>query len=169
MCSSDLTTLQQFISGDNLARRSSGRDSWRGTETAEILHEIAEKVHRRSLIILFTDMFDDSGDPDEIFKALQHLRHNKHEVLIFHVYDGDTESAFQFEDRPHEFIDLETGERVKLNPSEIREGLVRNLTAFHQSIEMKCHQLKTDLVRADITKGFEQILQAYLIKRARMR
>jgi len=160
-------TLQQFTEGN--AFSGAGQATSHGTQTAEILHEIAEKTHRRSLIILFTDMFDASGDPAEIFKALQHLRHNKHEVLIFHVHDGDTEAAFRFEDRPHEFIDLETGARVRLNPAEIREGYERKLTAFHQSISMKCHQLKIDLVRADITKGFEEILQAYLIKRARMR
>lgn len=155
------TTLEQLLlAGKRGATR---------TNTAEILHEIAEKTHRRSLIILFTDMFDAGGDMDEIFKALQHLRHNRHEVLIFHVFDGATEEGFQFEDRPHEFIDLETGERLKLNPMEIRDGFQVRMEGFHRAISLNCHQLKIDLVRADIRQGFQAVLQAYLIKRSRMR
>ena len=155
------TTLEQYLV--------SGKNGQKGTKTAEILHEIAEKTHRRSLIILFTDMFDNGSDPEELFKALQHLRHNKHEILIFHVHDGATEGSFAFEDRPHEFIDLETGERLRLNPREIRDAYLRKIDAFHQAITAKCNQFRIDLVKADIRQGFETILQAYLIKRGRMR
>ncbi|MFM7194828.1 MAG: DUF58 domain-containing protein [Bacteroidota bacterium] len=155
------TTLEQYLLV--------GKNGQKKTNTAEILHEIAEKTHRRSLIILFTDMFESGANLDEIFKALQHLRHNRHEVLIFHVYDGATEVGFQFDDRPHEFIDLETGERLRLNPMEIRSGFQERMEEFHKKISLNCHQLKVDLVRADIRLGFQAVLQAYLIKRSRMR
>ena len=102
-----------------------------GTRLADVLHEIAEKTHRRSLIILFSDMFDSNEDPGELFKALQHMKHNKHEVLLFHVSDHDTELAFNFAERPYEFIDLESGERLKLNPSDIKEKVKTDLAAFH--------------------------------------
>jgi uncharacterized protein (DUF58 family) len=139
------------------------------TEVAKVLHEVAEKTHRRSLVVLFSDMFDGPGNQAELFKALQHLKHNKHEVLLFHVSDHDTELAFQFMERPYEFIDLESGERLKLNPAEIRDKYMAQSALFHQELKMKCNQLKIDLVEADSKTDFYQVLQAYLIKRARMK
>ena len=146
-----------------------GSQEQRKTKVAEVLHEIAEKTHRRSLIILFSDMFDSNEDPNELFKALQHLKHNKHEVLLFHVSDHETELAFNFQERPYEFIDLESGERLKLNPSEIKENVKRDLTAFHTELKMKCNQLKVDFIEANATTNYFEVLQAYLIKRSRMK
>ncbi|MGB5978582.1 MAG: DUF58 domain-containing protein, partial [Cyclobacteriaceae bacterium] len=84
------------------------------TNLAGVLHEIAEKVHKRSLVVLFSDMFDHSDNDQEILNALRHLKHRKHEVLLFHVTDKKTERDFEFDDRPYEFIDMETGEKVRL-------------------------------------------------------
>ena len=66
------------------------------------------------MIILFTDMFQNQ-DEDKIFKALQHLKHNKHKIVVFHVFDKDKEFSFQFSDAPKKFIDVETGESVQLS------------------------------------------------------
>ncbi len=140
-----------------------------GTRLADVLHEIAEKTHRRSLIILFSDMFDSNEDSGELFKALQHMKHNKHEVLLFHVSDHDTELAFNFAERPYEFIDLESGERLKLNPSDIKEKVKTDLAAFHAELKMKCNQLKVDFIEANSTTNYFEILQAALIKRSRMK
>jgi uncharacterized protein (DUF58 family) len=139
------------------------------TNVPQVLHEIAEKTHKRSLVILFSDMFDGSDDTGELFKALQHLKHNKHEVLLFHVSDHPTELAFEFDDRPYEFIDLETSERLRLHPGEIREKFIQQLTHFHKELELKCHQLKIDFISANSQTPFQQVLQSYLIKRAKMR
>jgi hypothetical protein len=136
---------------------------------ASVLHEVAEKIHRRSLVMIFSDMFDSNENTDELFKSLQHLKHNRHEVIVFHVMDKQTEMEFDFEDKPMEFIDLETKERVKLNPQDIRDRYKSELAAFHQSIKMRCNQYKIDYIEADIKQGYDQILQTYLIKRARMR
>ena len=155
------TTLERRL-GTPPANRAS-------TEVAKVLHEVAEKTHRRSLVVLFSDMFDGPGNQAELFKAMQHLKHNKHEVLLFHVSDHDTELAFQFMERPYEFIDLESGERLKLNPAEIRDKYIAQSALFHQELKMKCNQLKIDLVEADSKTDFYQVLQAYLIKRARMK
>ena len=54
-------------------------------------HQIAEKIHRRSLIFFFTDMFQTSTDETKLFEALRHLKHNKHEVVLFHVFDKEKE------------------------------------------------------------------------------
>lgn len=141
----------------------------KATNVSNVLHEIAEKTHKRSLIIIFSDMFDSAEDPNEIFKALQHLKHNKHEVLLFHVTDHDTELAFNFDERPYEFIDLESREKVKLNPAEIRERFTTQLNVFHKELKLKCNQLKIDFISANAQSNFFEVLQAYLIKRSKMR
>jgi len=153
--------LEAKIEKPNLALRS--------TRVANVLHEVAEKTHRRSLVIIFSDMFDSGEDPSELFKALQHLKHNKHEVLLFHVSDHETELDFKFLERPYEFIDLESGEKLKINPSEIREKYLKQSALFHHELKMKCNQLKIDLVEANSKTDYYHVLQAYLIKRAKMR
>lgn len=139
------------------------------TQVAQVLHEVAEKIHKRSLVMIFSDMFDSNEDTDELFKSLQHLKHNKHEVIVFHVMDRLTEMVFDFEDKPIEFIDLETHDKIKLNPQDVRDRYRSELTHFHNSIKMRCNQYKIDYIEADIRQGYDQILQTYLIKRARMR
>jgi hypothetical protein len=114
-------------------------------------------------------MFDSNENIDELFKSLQHLKHNKHEVIVFHVMDKSTEMAFDFEDKPVEFIDLESHEKIKLNPQDIRENYRSESERFHRSIKMRCNQYKIDYIEADVQLGYNQILQTYLIKRARMR
>jgi len=146
-----------------------GAKESKSTKVANVLHEIAEKTHRRSLVILFSDMFDGDEDPNEIFKALQHLKHNKHEVLLFHVTDHQTELNFEFDERPYEFVDLESNEKIKLNPGEIREQFTKQLTEFHKELKLKCNQLKIDFISADTQTDYFEVLQAYLIKRSKMR
>lgn len=139
------------------------------TKVAQVLHEIAEKIHKRSLVILFSDMFDSAEDADDLFKALQHLKHNKHEVIVFHVMDNDTELSFNFEDRPMEFIDLESGEKLRLNPGDVKQHYQQEATRFHKALKMRCNQYKIDFIEADVRMDFNIILQTYLIKRAKMR
>jgi uncharacterized protein (DUF58 family) len=137
------------------------------TDVVSVLHEIAEKIHKRSLVILFSDMFDGNENLDAIFKSLQHLKHNKHEVLLFHVTDHETEMNFSFAERPYEFIDLETEEKIK--PAEIKEKYEAHLSQLHAELKMKCHQLKLDFIQVNSTTNYVEVLQAYLIKRAKMR
>lgn len=139
------------------------------TTVASVLHEVAEKMHRRSLVVLFSDMFDAEENTDEVFKALQHLKHNKHEVVVFHVMDNETELMFNFDDRPMEFIDVESGDRLKLNPSDVREQYREEAGRFHRALKMRCNQYKIDFIEADVTTDFNVVLQTYLIKRAKMR
>ena len=88
-----------------------------GTKTmgTQALHEIAETIHKRSLVIIFSDMMDTNNNKEELFSALQHLKHNKHEVVLFHVTDKKTEEDFKFENRPYLFVDVESGEEVKVH------------------------------------------------------
>jgi uncharacterized protein (DUF58 family) len=139
------------------------------TDVAKVLHEIANTIHRRSLVVIFSDMFANASDDEEIFKALQHLKHNLHEVVLFHVNDKSTEIDFEFSDRPHLFIDLETGNKIKLQPSEVKSTYQEAARKRLTSLRDKCGQLQIDFVEADVEDDYDTIFNAYLIKRARMR
>lgn len=139
------------------------------TAVADVIHQIAERIHKRSLVVIFSDMFDNINESEKMFSALQHLKHNLHEVLIFHVTDKKTESDFEFEDRPYEFIDLETNERIKLNPSQVKVDYRKTLQQFYQELKLRCGQYKIDFIEADIAEGFEPIMSAYLVKRGKMK
>ena len=139
------------------------------TAVANVIHQIAERIHKRSLVVIFSDMFDNINESERLFSALQHLKHNLHEVLIFHVTDKKTESDFEFEDRPYEFIDLETNERIKLNPSQVKVDYRKTLQQFYQELKLRCGQYKIDFIEADIAEGFEPIMSAYLVKRGKMK
>lgn len=139
------------------------------TETASVLHTIAEAVHKRSLVVIFSDMFDESSNEEELFAALQHLKHNKHEVVIFHVVDHSKELDFEFENRPYRFIDLESGEEIKLQPHEIKNTYLDKVREMYHELKLKCAQYHIDFVEADINLPYDQVLLPYLMKRAKMR
>lgn len=140
------------------------------TAVAGALHEIAEKVHKRSLVIIFSDMLegDNQGALDEVFTALQHLKHNKHEVIIFNVLDHKMELNFDFDNRPYHFIDMESGEELKIHPGNVKEAYLSAVNQSHRELKLRCAQYKIDLINADIHSGFYQILYSYLVKRAKM-
>jgi uncharacterized protein (DUF58 family) len=140
----------------------------RKTSVADVVHELAERLHKRSLVVLFSDMVDNSDHSDELFSSLRHLRHNLHEVLLFHVTDKKTETDFDFDERPTEFIDLETGEKVKLQPGQAREEYRRRKQEQSQELKLRCGQYRINFIEVDIAQGFEPIMTAFLIKRAKM-
>jgi len=140
------------------------------TFAAQALHEIAESIHKRSLVIIFSDMFDapSSSGAGALFSALRHLRHNKHEVILFHVTEKSTEEDFEFENRPYRFVDMETGEQVKVHPNEIKDTYISSMAAYKKELVLRCAQYRIDFVEADIRNGFRQVLMPYLIKRTKM-
>lgn len=140
------------------------------TAVASALHEIAEQIHKRSMVIIFSDMLEGETDDglSEMFSALQHLKHNKHEVVIFNVLDHKKELNFEFDNRPYHFVDLESGEELKIHPGNVKETYLKAVQSYHKELQLKCAQYKIDLVDADIHSGFYQVLYAYLIKRAKM-
>jgi uncharacterized protein (DUF58 family) len=139
------------------------------TSIPEVLHQIANKIHKRSLVIVFSDMFDNQEQVQELINGLHHLKYNNHEVLLFHVTDKRTEFDFEFEERPYNFIDLETKEHLKFHPSQIRDIYNKRVHAYFQDLAIKCGQLKIDFIKADISDDFDKILSAYLIKRSKMK
>lgn len=138
------------------------------TSAITALHQIAESIHKRSLVMIFSDMMDSKANSDELFSALQHLKHNKHEVILFHVVDKKKEMEFNFENRPYRFVDMETGEEIKLHPNEIKSSYLSQMAEYKKELMLKCGQYKIDFVESDINEGFEQVLMPYLTKRTRM-
>ena len=140
----------------------------RKSNIAANLHQLAEMIHKRSLVIIFSDMLQNTGEDDELFSALQHLKYNKHEVILFHVEDKKTEVSFDFTNRPYLFIDSETGEKIKLFPNQIKEHYLKAVEAYKHTLKLKCAQYKIDLVEAEVSTDFSQILLPFLVKRSKL-
>lgn len=154
-----LTYLDQLINNNVVGKQ---------TANADALHQIADSIHKRSLVVIFSDMFENTDDKNALFSALQHLKYAKHEVILFHVTDKELELDFEFENRPYLFVDMESGEKIKLQSNEVKELYVKKVNVFHEELRMKCLQYKIDFIEADINKGFYPILQSYLVKRSKM-
>jgi uncharacterized protein (DUF58 family) len=133
----------------------------------EVIDQLAESFHRRSLVVIFSDLFSDA-DPEKLFSALAHLRHNKHEVLLFHVMDYRQEVEFEFRNKPYIFVDAETSEQVKLHPSDIQQSYREAMHRQNQAIRLRCGQMKIDYVEANTNMDFSQILMNFMTKRSRM-
>lgn len=136
----------------------------KNTDTVTFLHQIAEKMHRRSMIILFTDMFQ-PGNEDALLNALQHLKHNKHKVVLFHVIDNKTELSFDFDNTPRKFIDLESGEEVNLFADTIKEEYEKRAESYFKKLSLTCAQNKIKYVPVAAGENFEKILTTYLIEK----
>ncbi|GAB3714896.1 DUF58 domain-containing protein [Flavobacterium koreense] len=136
----------------------------KNTDTITYLHLIAEKMHRRSMIVLFTDMFQD-GNQEQLFNALQHLKHNKHKVVVFHVIDEKTELNFNFDNTPRKFIDLESGEIINLYAENIKEEYEKNVSEYFKKLSLTCAQNKIKYVPVNVGANFEKILTTYLVEK----
>ena len=139
------------------------------TATAKAFHEIADSIHKRSMVMIFSDMFDDGEHEEELFAALQHLKHAKHEVVLFHVVDKKHEIDFEYENRPYLFVDMESGEEIRLQSNQVKELYQEKVKAYAYDLKMKCLQYNIDFVEADINEGFHKVLQSYLVKRGKMK
>lgn len=134
----------------------------------EAIHQIAEQIHRRSLVMVISDMIDDEDKMDALFDALQHLKYNKHEVILFHVLDKKQELEFDFENRPYEFVDMESGERMKLQPSQMKEQYLREMDLFRKKVENQCYQYNISRVECDLSEPVDKVLHSFLLKRNKM-
>ncbi|MCF8255989.1 MAG: DUF58 domain-containing protein [Flavobacteriales bacterium] len=136
---------------------------------AQALHEVADKIKRRSLVIVFSDMMENSDQSQEdLWAALQHLRHNMHEVILFHVLDRKQEMDFAFENRPYRFIDMETGEELKLNPMDVKDAYLSGMAELERQLKLKCGQYGIELIQADTNQPFDKVLLPYLLKRKKL-
>ena len=133
-----------------------------------VIHDIAELCHKRSMVLIFTDLLDNPEKQKDFFESLRHLKHNKHEVVLIHVIDKALEVNFDLENRPYNLVDMETGEKIKLNPTSLKEQYQKAIKSYFKEIELTCLQYHIDYVTADIKDGYKQILVEYLLKRQKM-
>lgn len=138
------------------------------TDIVPVLHLIAEKINRRSLVVLFTDLYDSAIQGNAFFDAINHLRYKKHEVILFHIVAGREELAFDFAPGPHRFVDKETGEEIKLNTEDVRSVYIARMEQFSKEVKEKSLQFGVDYVEVDTYKGFEQVMLPFLVKRKKL-
>ncbi len=144
------------------------KNARKSTAAIQALHDIAELSHQRSLVVIFSDLLDDPERLEELFQALQHLKHNKHEVILFHVVDKKSEVDFDLENRPYQLVDMETGDQIKLQPNQFKEAYTGAIQKYFKEIEMKCSDYGIDFMPADIADGYNTVLLTYLLKRQRL-
>ena len=135
------------------------------TDTFAFLHQIAEKLKRRSLVFLFSDMLQADVEEEKLFEALRHLKYNKHEVVLFHVVDRKKEFSFDFDNSPKRFFDVETGEKIELYAENIRENYQKAVADYFDSLKLRCAQYGIKYVAADINENFNRILTTYMVER----
>ena len=135
-----------------------------GTRIGATLHELAERIHRRGLIILLSDLLD---DPDEVMSGLKHFRHRQHDVLVFHIMDP-REVDFAF-DADAVFEDMETGEKLNTQSWHIQAAYRQQVQAFVDQYKRQCREHRIDYMFMDTSQSLDQALSQYLIKRKRMR
>ncbi len=135
------------------------------TATYTYLHQIAEKMKRRSLIFFFSDMFQDEVEEEKLFEALRHLKYNKHELVLFHVLDKTRELNFDFGEEPRRFTDVETGEKIDLYADNVKDSYRQEVDNYFSRLKLKCAQYGIKYVQADINESFNKILSTYLVER----
>ncbi|KQC32004.1 hypothetical protein AAU57_00710 [Nonlabens sp. YIK11] len=150
---------------DQLNSISVEKGTQKSTDTYNYLHEIAENIKRRSLIILFTDMFQNDRQEEELFEALRHLKYNKHDVVLFHTYDSDTEVDFDFENRPTRFIDVESGDHINVYADNVKQSYKEAVGLYFEQLRIKCGQYRIKYMPVDIQKDFNVILTTFLLER----
>ena len=155
-----LIKLEQF-------NNSSSNES-RKTSAAAVLNEIAERISRRSLVVVITDLFENIAEHDALLKALRHLRYRNHEVLVFHVLESETERKFQFPDVPMVFRDMETGEEISLQPAQLKQNYQEAVQAFSERFRRQCRGYNIDFIELDTAEPYDTALMAYLNKRKRL-
>lgn len=160
------TYLRQLLSA--LSRLSDAAPRETRTAAASTLAEVAERISRRSLVVIITDLFENVARHEDLLKALRHLRYRGHEVLVFHVLESATERRFEFPDVPMLFRDMETGEEVTLQPAQLRENYAEAVRLFSESFRKRCLANKIDFVEIDTEEPYDTALLAYLNKRRRL-
>ncbi len=150
---------------DQLNKICSEAPAGQTTDTYKYLHEIAENIKRRSLIFLFTDMFQSDRHEDELFEALRHLKYNKHDVVLFHTYDSATEVNFNFANKPTRFTDVETGEFINLYADNVREDYQQAVKEYFEKLRVRCGQNRIKYMPVDIQKSFDVVMTTFLLER----
>jgi uncharacterized protein (DUF58 family) len=148
---------------DVVLKTLAGAEARGATRLGPTLHELAERIKRRGLVILCSDLMD---QPADVLSSLQHFRHRRHEVIVFHILDPD-EVEFPYTDTAT-FVDMESGARLTTEPWEIARSYRERLGAWTAFYKRSCRERLIDYVQLDTRMPFDRALLAYLEKRARL-
>ena len=110
-------------------------------------------------------MFQTKTNEQKLFEALRHLKHNKHEVVLFHVFDSEKELIFNFDNKPKRFIDVETGQYINLYADSVKENYNKMVKEYFKQLKLKCLQYKIKYVQSNVNQGFNDVLTTYMIER----
>ena len=160
------STLRQILV--KLEHLNQSPDNTMRTSAAAVLNEVAERISRRSLVVVIADLFENIGQHEALLKALRHLRYRGHEILVFHVLESETERNFQFPDVPMVFRDMETGEELSLQPAQLKQNYAEAVQAFSDRFRRQCLGYNIDFVELDTAEPYDTALLAYLNKRKKL-
>lgn len=148
-----------------LKEEEKGAESKRKTASAQVIHEIAERLNHRSLVVIVTDLFENVDQHENLISALKHLRHRKHEVLLFNVMEKKSERELDFPDHRFLMEDMETGSEIEILPAQVREDYRRKVAEYTHRFKMACSEFQIDFEEIDTQSSFDLALLAYLNKR----
>lgn len=153
---------------DYLESLLSKKEEFISTDLTSTLHDIARQIHKRSLVILFSDLMDNSSSNDELVDALNHIKYSNNEVVVIQPLDMSKEINLELENKPYALIDIETGVEMKISPSEVQKKYKETANTWLKDIKTKCDSYKIELIQADINQNIEEVLLPFLIKRSKM-
>ncbi|HKL18892.1 MAG TPA: DUF58 domain-containing protein [Halalkalibaculum sp.] len=137
----------------------------KGTATAEVIHEVAERLNHRSLVVIITDLFEHANEHDNLISSLKHLRHRNHEVILFNIMERKSERELDFPDRRFVMEDMETGSQMEILPAQVREDYKKKVAEYTHRFKMACSEFQIDFEELDTQEAFDLALLAYLNKR----
>ena len=138
------------------------------TASAAALHELAERIHQRSLVVIFTDLFENIETHDALISALKHLRYRKHEIILFNITEHYTELNLNLEHERYLLEDLESGEQLEISPAQVAQDYRIKVTMYLQRFKQACNEFQIDFESVSTEQPFSEALIHYLKKRSRL-
>jgi hypothetical protein len=138
------------------------------THISKALNEVAQSIPKRGMVIVFTDLWSSGENEEDFMNALSHLKHERHEVVIFHLYSRTIEQEFSLDNRPYILVDMETGEELRMLPNEFKSQYIARYEKGISALKLKCGDLAVDFVPLAIEDGYNEVLTRYLLKRHSM-
>lgn len=140
----------------------------RQTASADAIHQLAERINRRSLVVVLTDLFENVQKHEELISALKHLRHKRHEVILFHLLERKSERELDFPNERFVFRDMETGGEMDVIPGQIRRDYQKKMAGYTRDFHIACSEAHISYEEVDTMDPFDYALLAFLNKRRRL-
>jgi uncharacterized protein (DUF58 family) len=140
----------------------------RASASAKALHKLAETLKRRSLVVIVSDLFENVQGHEDLISSLRHLKHQKHEVLLFNILEKKSERELDFPDGKFLFEDMETGSELEVIPAQVKDDYKKKVAEYTQKFKVACSEAGVDFEEVDTQSPFDLALLAYLNKRKRL-